>query len=42
LAKIDTIEGLKNFEELIKSADGVVMNRSSLNIELPSEKLVLA
>lgn len=42
LAKIDTIEGLRNFEELIKTADGIVMNRVGLSIELPAEKLMLA
>jgi pyruvate kinase len=42
LAKIDTIESIHNFEELIKSADGVIINRVELSLEMHAEKLVLA
>lgn len=42
LAKIDTIESLHNFEEIIRSADGVILNRVELSLELPAEKLMLA
>ena len=42
LAKIDTIEALHNFEELIRSADGIILNRVELSLELPAEKLMLA
>ena len=42
LAKIDTIEALHNFEELVKSADGIILNRVELGLELPPEKLMLA
>ena len=42
LAKIDTVESLHNFEEIIKSADGIIMNRIELSLELAPEKLMLA
>jgi pyruvate kinase len=42
LAKIDTVEALHNFEELIKCADGVVLSRVDMGLELPPEKLMLA
>lgn len=41
-AKIDTIESLHNFEELVKAADGIIINRVELGLELPPEKLMLA
>jgi pyruvate kinase len=40
--KVDTVEALHNFEELIKSADGIIINRVELGLELPPEKLMLA
>jgi len=42
LAKIDTVESLHNFEEIIRTADGVIINRVELSLELPPEKLMLA
>jgi pyruvate kinase len=42
LAKIDTIEALHNFEDLIRIVDGIVVNRSELGLELPAEKMMLA
>ena len=42
LAKIDTVESLHNFEEIIRTADGVILNRVELSLELPAEKLMLA
>ncbi len=41
-AKIDCIEALHNFEELVKAADGIIINRVELGLELPPEKLMLA
>lgn len=41
-AKIDCIESLHNFEELVKAADGIIINRVELGLELPPEKLMLA
>ena len=42
LAKIDTVESIHNFEELIKTADGIVINRVDLGLEMAAEKLMLA
>ena len=42
LAKIDTVEAIHNFNELITSADGVIVNRVELGLEMNAEKLVLA
>ena len=42
IAKIDTIESIHNFEELIKSADGVIINRVELSQEMHAEKLIIA
>ena len=42
IAKIDTVESIHNFEELIKTADGIVINRVDLGLEMPAEKLMLA
>jgi pyruvate kinase len=42
LAKINTVESLHNFEEIVRIADGIVLNRGELGLELPPEKLMLA
>ena len=42
LAKIDTVESIHNFEELIKTADGIIINRVELGLEMHAEKLMLA
>ena len=42
LAKINTVESLHNFEEIVKVADGIILNRAELGLELPPEKLMLA
>lgn len=42
LSKIDTVESIHNFEELIKSADGIIINRVELGLEMHAEKLMLA
>jgi len=42
LAKIDTMEAIHNFEELVKVADGIIINRVEIGLELPPEKLMLA
>jgi pyruvate kinase len=42
IAKIDTVESIHSFEELIKAADGVIINRVELGLEMHPEKLVLA
>ena len=42
LAKIDTIHGIKNFEEILGEADGMILCRNELQWEIPSEKLMIA
>ena len=42
LAKIDTVESIHNFEEIIRTADGVIINRVELGLEMLAEKLMLA
>lgn len=42
LAKIDTIHGIENFEEILEFADGMVFCRNELQWEIPSEKLMIA
>ena len=42
LAKIDTVESIHNFEELVKAADGIIINRVELQQEMHAEKLMLA
>ena len=41
-AKIDTVESIHNFEEIIRAADAIIINRVELAVELPAEKLMLA
>jgi pyruvate kinase len=41
-AKVDTLEALHNFEDLLAASDGIVINRVELGLELPPEKLMLA
>jgi pyruvate kinase len=42
LAKIDCLEALHNIEAIIKAADGLILNRTELGMELPPEKLIIA
>ena len=42
IAKIDTIEAVNNFENILKQADGVILLRNELGMELTPEKLNLA
>ena len=42
LAKIDTVDSVHNFEEIVKAADGIIINRVELSLELPAEKVMLA
>lgn len=42
IAKIDTIEAVQNFEGIIKQAEGVVILRNELCMELEPEKLMIA
>jgi len=42
LAKIDTIDAIHQYDEIITEADGVIFVRNELQWELQAEKLVLA
>ena len=42
LAKIDTLEGVKNYNQILTAADGIIFVRNELQFELQSEKLMIA
>jgi pyruvate kinase len=42
LAKIDTVEAVQNFSAILKQADGIVILRNELSMELDASKVVLA
>lgn len=41
-AKIENQEGIENFDQILQEADGIIINRKTIGIELPSEKVFIA
>jgi len=42
LAKIQSQQALNNFDEILASADGIIIARKDLSLEIPPEKVFIA